>query len=159
MTLKLVPITKTTARQFIQEKHRHNEAPTPMQVSIAVGVESDGVLVGVATAGQPVARGLSDGFTIEINRLCTDGTPHSASMLYGAMVRAAKALGFRRIVTYTLMSEPGTSLKASGWTTSIPIGSRSWQDDTKTRVRSDVTLWGERRNAANVPKQRWERSL
>jgi hypothetical protein len=161
MTLTLVPVTKTLARQFVQEKHRHNEAPSPAQVSFAVGVESDGQLVGVATAGHPVARMLDDGFTVEINRVCTDGTPHAASMLYGAVVRAAKALGYRRAVTYTLVSEPGTSLKAAGWVTSVPIGARSWQDDNNPdlRPRMDVTIWGERRNAANEPKQRWERTL
>jgi len=155
-------VTKTVARQFVQEKHRHNEAPTPPQITMAVGVESGGVLVGVATAGQPVARGLCDGATIEINRVCTDGTPHSASMLYGAITRAAKALGYRRIVTYTLISEPGTSLRAAGWTVAVPIGARSWGDENKAeqgRSRTDVTLWGERRNAAHEPKQRWERAL
>ncbi|MGH7187178.1 MAG: XF1762 family protein, partial [Pseudomonadota bacterium] len=109
----------------------------------------------------PVARNLCDGVTIEINRVCTDGTPHSASMLYGAITRAAKALGYRRVVMYTLMSEPGTSLRAAGWADGTPIGKGSWQRPTqpKRANRTDVTLWGERRNAANIEKRRWERVL
>lgn len=160
MTWQIVPIDKTKARQFIQEGHRHNEAPSPMQVSFAVGLEVDGVLVAVATAGQPVARGLCDGFTLEVNRVCVVGDIQNANTtLYGAIRRAAKALGYRRLVTYTLESESGVSLKAAGFNPPVSIGQRSWQDESKVRVRHDVTLWGERRQSQNVAKLRWEVTL
>jgi hypothetical protein len=159
---RLVPVDKTKARAFIQEHHRHNEAPSPMQVSFAVGLEADGELVGVMTAGRPVARMLADGFTLEVNRTCVrDFHRNANSRLYGACARAAKALGYRRLVTYTLQDESGVSLKASGWTCVADIGVRSWADDNDPdkRPRKDVTLWGDRNNAANLPKYRWELAL
>ena len=161
MKYELVPVTKTEARAFVERFHRHNEAPTPMQVSIAVGLQVDGTLVAVATAGYPVARGLNDGRTLEVNRVCVDESlaRNANSILYGAIGRAGKALGFRRMVTYTLESEGGASLRAAGFREPTSIGIRSWQDDTKQHVRTDVTIWGERRNAANVAKYRWERAL
>lgn len=158
--MKIVPVTKTKARQFVQEHHRHNEAPTEMQVSFAVGLEEAGELVAVATAGQPVARGLCDGVTLEVNRACVLGDHRNAnSMLYGAIGRAARALGYERLVTYTLESESGASLRGAGFAPTVEIGARSWQDDTKQRVRYDYTIWGERRQAQNVNKYRWEKRL
>lgn len=161
--LKVVPVTKTKARQFVQEHHRHNEAPTEMQVSFAVGLEEAGELVAVATAGQPVARGLCDGVTLEVNRACVDGYHQNAnSMLYGAIGRAARALGYERLVTYTLESESGASLRGAGFAPPIEIGARSWGDENKAsqgRQRYDYTLWGERRQSQNVTKLRWEKRL
>ena len=159
---ELVPVTKTVARRFIQEHHRHNEAPTPMQVTLAVGLQVDGELVGVATAGYPVARMLNDGRTLEVNRVCINGIHRNAnSTMYGAIRRAAKALGFRRLVAYTLTSESGESLRAAGFSPPTNIGKRSWHEDNNPalRPRMDVTLWGERRNAANEEKLRWEVAL
>lgn len=162
MKLELVPVTKTEARAFVEAHHRHNEAPSPAQVSIAVGLEMDGKLVAVATAGYPVARALNDGRTWEVNRVCVhdDLAKNANSILYGAIGRAAKALGFRRLVTYTLTSESGVSLRAAGFGEGIPIGRNTWvRPNQPDRVRHDVTLWGERRNAANLEKLRWERAL
>lgn len=157
---EIVPLDKTTARQFVERSHRHNEAPTVMQSTFCVGLEVDGTLVAVAIAGQPVARALADGRTLEVNRVCVEGEWRNAnSALYGAIRRAAKALGYRRLVTYTLESESGQSLRGAGFGEPIPIGARSWQDDTKQRVRYDVNLWGERRQAQNVAKLRWEMAL
>ena len=111
--LELRPCDYATAKRFIGLNHRHNKPPTGHKFSIAC-YDGDR-LCGVAMVGWPVARMLADGFTVEITRNCTDGTYNACSMLYGACCRAAKALGYRRIITYTLASEPGTSLKASGW--------------------------------------------
>jgi hypothetical protein len=161
MKYELVPITKDAARRFIQEHHRHNEAPIPAQVSIAVGLELDGVLVAVATAGYPVARALNDGRTLEVNRVCVEDDHKNANTaMYGAIRRAAKALGFRRLVTYTLVSESGASLRAAGFAGPVAIGRNTWvRPNQRDRVRYDVTLWGERRNAANLEKYRWEMAL
>lgn len=112
--LELRPIDLKGARAFVGEHHRHNKPPIGHKFSIAC--YDDGRLCGVVMVGRPVARNLDDGMTLEINRNCTDGTYNACSMLYGAACKAAKALGYKRIVTYTLQSEPGTSLKASGWT-------------------------------------------
>jgi len=76
--------------------------------------------------GRPIGRYLDDGLTLEVNRCCTDGTYNACSMLYGAACRAAKALGYKRIFTYTRESEPGTSLKASNWICDGKAGGTHW---------------------------------
>lgn len=161
MTYRIAPLSKTTARQFIQEHHRHNEAPSQMQVAFAIGLLDDsGDIVGVATAGRPVARLLDDGETLEVSRVCVlENQKNANSMLYGAIRRAAKALGYRRLITYTLPDESGASLRAVGFADPIDIRIRSWQDGSKVRVRHDVTLWGERKMTQNVPKLRWDMAL
>lgn len=110
----LVPITFKQAREFILKHHRHNKPPTGWKFGIGVSTAC-GVLVGVATAGRPVARHYDDGLTLEINRTCTDGSPNVNSMLYGAVWRAAKAMGYLRCITYTQADETGASLRAAGW--------------------------------------------
>src|SRR5687768_15134628 len=105
MSLELQPIAFDEACEFIRLHHRHHLPPVGHKFSIAV---NDGAkVVGVVTVGRPVARHFDNGWTLEVTRLCTDGTPNAASMLYGAAWRAAKAMGYRRLITYTLQEEPG----------------------------------------------------
>jgi hypothetical protein len=158
---RIVPITKTAARQFVTEHHRHNEAPSVTQVQLAIGLEVDGELVAVATAGYPVARYQQDGKTLEVNRACVAGEHRNAnSALYGASGRAAKALGYERLITYTLQSESGDSLRAAGFDGPVDIGANTWsRPNQPDRVRHSVTLWGERKNAEGIAKYRWERRL
>ena len=114
MSLRLVPVSLTDANRFVEAWHRHN-GPVPGH-KFSVGVADDeGVLRGVAILGRPVARHYDDGLTLEVNRTCTDGTPNVNSMLYGACTRAAFALGFQRLITYTQAEESGASLRAAGW--------------------------------------------
>ena len=111
--LEIRPITLREANTYVRERHRHNLPTNGHKFSIAC---YDGErLCGVAIAGQPIARKLDDGLTIEIRRVCTDGTRNACSILYGACSRCAREMGYKRVVTYTLTSEPGTSLKASGF--------------------------------------------
>lgn len=162
MTYRVRPISKTDARRFVQENHRHNEAPLSMQVQFCAGLELDGELIAVVTAGRPVARMLDDGLTLEVNRVCVKDLHRNAnSALYGAIGRAAQALGYERLVTYTLASESGASLRAAGFSEPVEIGARSWEKDNQkgNRVRYDYTIWGERRQAQDEPKLRWERRL
>lgn len=112
-TLALTPVSFADACAFVAKHHRHNKPPVGHKFSI--GVESHGRLVGVAMVGRPVARMLDDGLTLEVNRTATDGTLNANSMLYGAAWRAAKALGYRRLITYTQHEESGASLRAAGW--------------------------------------------
>lgn len=147
MSLTLVPITFAQACTFVDGLHRHHRRPTGWKFGI--GLHDGEKLVGVAMCGRPVSRMLDDGFTIEVNRLCTDGTEHACSMLYGAARRAAKAMGYRRIVTYILHSEPGTSLKAAGWRMVGTTGGGEWTRESRPREA-----------AANAePKVRWEATL
>lgn len=113
VTLEIRPITLRAACAFIADHHRHNKPPRGHKFSIAV--HSDGELVGVITAGRPVARAYDDGLTLEVNRSCTDGTPNANSMLYGAVWRAARAMGYVRLLTYTQADESGSSLRAAGF--------------------------------------------
>lgn len=145
MSLRLVPTTIGDAREFVAQHHRHHGSPVSALFAIAV---ADGDVVrGVALVGRPVARALQDGYTAEITRCCTDGAKNACSMLYGAAWRAAKALGYQRLVTYTLASEPGTSLVASGFRIVGRTTARSW--DCASRPRVD--------RAPLQEKLRWER--
>lgn len=111
--IAIVPVKHADANEFVRRLHRHNR-PT-LGAILCAGVARDGELCGVAIAGRPVARRLDDGLTLEILRVCTDGTRNACSMLYGAIRRAAKALGYTRVITYTLPSEGGASLRAAGY--------------------------------------------
>lgn len=106
--LEIVPITLRQANEFVTQYHRHHKASRGHKFSI--GAADNGKLVGVCICGRPVSRRLDDGKTIEISRLCTDGTRNACSLLYGAACRAARGMGYEKAVTYILQSEPGTSL-------------------------------------------------
>lgn len=130
--MRIIPITLKTACEFISTHHRHNRPPAGWK--FGVGLESNGQLVGVATAGRPVARHFDDGLTLEVNRSCTDGTRNANSMLYGAVWKAAKAMGYRRAITYTQADETGASLRAVGWVRVKEIPPRkSWADSSVAR--------------------------
>lgn len=143
MSLELQPISFSEACQFIDENHSHHKPPQGWKFGIAV---NDGEkIVGVVTVGRPVARHLDDSWTLEVTRCCTDGTKNVASMLYGAAARAAKALGYKRLITYTLKEEHGTSLKAAGWTALYDTRPQSWDRPNRKRIdkhpTGQKTLW------------------
>lgn len=121
----LRPVTLREARAFTDAHHRHNQGTQGHKFSI--GLTRDGQLIGVVTVGRPVARGLDDGRTCEITRCCVlEGERNANSKLYGAAVRAAKAMGYRRAVTYTTMEEPGSSVKACGFRADGIVKGRDW---------------------------------
>lgn len=110
----LVPISLTEAKKFVTNFHRHNKAPVGGK--FAIGCSTGEELIGVAIVGRPVARNLDDTFTAEVTRVCVrEGHKNACSMLYAACWRAWKAMGGRRLVTYTLASESGSSLRGAGW--------------------------------------------
>lgn len=115
MSLSLVPMTLAEANEFVRNFHRHNK-PTAGHV-FSIGVSDGDTLVGVAICGWPVARNLDDGMTLEVYRCCVvDNAPKGVcSFLYSRAWRAACALGWSRLVTYTLQSESGASLRGAGW--------------------------------------------
>lgn len=144
--MRLVPVTFAQAKEFITDWHRHNRPPVGHKFSIGVATD-DGLLVGVATVGRPVARSYDDGLTLEVNRTATDGTPNANSMLYGAAWRAAKALGYQRLITYTQADETGASLRAAGWRVIAQRSARKGWDaasrprDSATYLSTGRTLW------------------
>ena len=118
--LSLVPVSLREANEFVRRHHRHHKPTRGHKFSI--GCAAEGRLVGVAIVGRPVSRYLDNGLTLEVTRLCTTGEKNACSMLYGAAVRAARAMGYKRVITYILDSECGASLKASGFVCEGPAG-------------------------------------
>lgn len=129
--LTVTPITLKEANAYVAAHHRHHKPTVGHIFSVAV---SDDEVRGVAIVGRPVARALQDGYTAEVNRVATDGTRNACSMLYATCWRAARALGYRKLVTYTLVSEPGTSLRAAGWRVVGETKGRSWDAPGRPRV-------------------------
>jgi len=142
--MKVRPITFRAACAFVDAVHRHHKHPQGHKFSLAL---MDGArLCGVVIVGRPVSRHLDDGVTCEVTRLCTDGTPNAPSKLYAAARRVAGAMGYERVITYTLASEPGTSLVAAGWTRSTYVKGQTW--NRPKRARTDKHPTGD--------KVRWE---
>ena len=145
--IRLVPITLAQANEHVAAWHRHS-APVP-GAKFCVGAADDaGVLRAVAIVGRPVARNFDDGLTLEVCRVASDGTRNACSMLYAASQRAAFALGYRRLVTYTRADEPGSSLRAAGWKVIAERPARTgW--DAPSRPRDNGAY-------DSVPRQLWE---
>lgn len=153
MNLELCPVTIGEARTFVDRHHRHHSAPQSGLFAVAVSTCSceDGghcpssAIVGVAVIGRPIARAYQNGYTAEVTRCCVlDGYRNACSMLYGAAWRAAKALGYRRLITYTLKSESGSSLRGAGWKVIGERETRSWSEDSPGRPRVDRTAPAQR---------------
>lgn len=129
--MSLHKIELKEANEFVAALHRHHKPIIGHKFSLGAVLGEQ--LVGVAIVGRPVARMRDDGDTLEVTRLCTDGTKNACSFLYGAAARAAFALGYHRIGTYILASEPGTSLTASGWKLLGERGGGSWSRGSRPR--------------------------
>jgi hypothetical protein len=141
--LSLQPISFAEAAEFVRKFHRHHIPSVGWKFGIAA---NDGEkVVGVVMVGRPVARFLDDGWTLELTRCCTDGTKNAASILYGAARRATFALGFQRLITYTLNTDPGSSLRGAGWKEIGKAGGGDWNRKSRPRVTkaptSQKTLW------------------
>ena len=130
--LLAVPCELDEANAFVRRHHRHH--PPVIGHKFSIGCAVAGEVVGVAIVGRPMSRVLDDGLTLEVTRLASDGTKNVCSFLYGACRRASFALGFQRLVTYTLASEPGTSLVAAGWRVVGEVEGRSWSCPSRPRV-------------------------
>lgn len=144
MKLEAIPLDLEAANDFVARMHRHHPPVRGHKFSIAAAV--DARIVGVVIVGRPVSRMRQDGRTLEVTRLCTDGTRNACSFLYGAAARAAFALGYLRLGTYTLPDEGGASLRASGWKLIGERGGGSWS--RAGRLRED--------RAPTVAKLLWE---
>jgi hypothetical protein len=131
--LTISPITFAEANAFVAQHHRHHKPMPGCKFCIAVSDEA-GVVRGVAMVGRPVARMSDDGLTLEVNRVCTDGARNACSMLYGATWRASKALGYRKLITYTLPEEGGASLRGAGWRLLGERGGGQWSRQSRPRI-------------------------
>lgn len=145
--LRIVPCDFKEARAFVKRHHRHHPPAIGHKFSLAVADETETVR-GVAIVGRPVSRQLDDGMTLEVTRVATDGCPNACSALYGACRRAAFALGYTRLVTYTLQTESGSSLRGAGWRCIGVAGGGTWNRPNIRRPRVDL--------APTQKKFRWE---
>ena len=143
--LTAIPLELKEANAFVDSLHRHHDPV--YRDKFRVGCQLDGILVGVVQLGRPVSRMLDDGKTIEVTRLCTDGTPHVCSFLYGRAARIAKEMGYSKIITYILESETGVSLKAAGWSKEADTQGGSWSCPSRPRKTT----------APTDKKQRWSK--
>lgn len=130
--LRIVPIFQIEAFAFVQQHHRHHKKPVGSVFQIAI--QDDDKICGVAIVGRPVNRTMQDGFTLEVTRLCSDGTKNVCSALYSACWRVARELGYRKLITYILNTEPGTSLRAAGWQLIGERGGGTWNRPNRQRV-------------------------
>ncbi len=149
--LELVPLGRDPAitalreaNDFVEQTHRRHGAKQGYK--FAIGAQLGDKLVGVAIVGRPNARLTDDRETLEVTRLATDGTPNACSLLYGAAARAAKALGYRLLVTLTGADELGSSVRAAGFTRAGESTGGSWSRPSRSRDAEDTG-----------PKVRWER--
>lgn len=140
--LQITPINLDEANAFVAAHHRHHKPVPGAKFCIAVS-ESD-VVRGVAIVGRPVARFLDNGWTLEVNRLCTDGTKNACSMLYSSAWKACKALGYTRLITYTLPDEGGASLRASNWRLVGFRGGGNWNVKSRPRIDTSSLLQGQK---------------
>jgi hypothetical protein len=144
--LCIQPISFREANAFIARHHRHHKPSKFWKFGTSVVLASTSQVVGVIMVGRPLSRYLDNGHTLEVTRCCTDGTPNAASMLYAAAWRATRALGYSRLITYTLPEEPGTSLRAAGWLYVRQSKGGSWNHPGRPRVDK----------APTGPKSLWE---
>ena len=140
--LHLVPTTISDACAYVAQYHRHHRAPQGGLFAIAVATDTG--ICGVAIVGRPVARMANDGWTAEVTRVATDGTHNACSMLYGAAWRATKALGYARLITYTLPVEGGASLRGAGWKLLGERGGGQWNVPSRPRVEVAQLIAGQK---------------
>lgn len=145
--LQARPIELRDANAFVDRLHRHHDPVYRDKVRVAA-FDGD-TLVGVAQLGRPVSRMLDDGSTVEVVRLCTDGTHNACSFLYGRAARVARELGYSKIITYILDNESGASLRAAGWHLEAATRGGSWDCPSRRRTTT----------APTAPKQRWVKNL
>ena len=155
------PIELKEANDFVASLHRHHKPVHRDKFRVGC-VNEFGKLVGVAQCARPVSRFLDDGKTLEVVRLCTDGTENACSFLYSRCARIAKELGYSKIITYILASENGASLRASGWTLeATSVGGGSWDTPSRPRTLIDnqMSLFGDVAKYSTEKKNRYSKFL
>jgi hypothetical protein len=136
MKLHISPCNLNEAHAFVDAVHRHHRRTWGGKFAIACA--TDECVHGVVVVGRPVARLLDDGYTLEVTRLATDGTKNACSMLYAAAWRATRAMGYHKLITYILDTEPGISLRAAGWKLIAKTKGDTWNRPSSGRPRVDT---------------------
>lgn len=144
---EIVPLNLKEANRFVTNFHRHNKKVRGAKFSIGLKIKNVNELIGVAIAGRPLARLLDNGKTIEILRVCVkNGFKNANSILYGRMRKICYMMGYEKIITYTLQTENGASLKAIGAKPTL-IKPHTWKRPQRDRPFQKIYA---------LPKIRWE---
>lgn len=152
---EVIPIFRKQAQEFIRKHHRHNKPPVCDIYRIALKLDNQ--IVGVCVVGRPMSPSLCDGLTVEVVRLCIledHNLRNACSMLYGRACRIAQAMGYNKIITYTLVTEKASSLKASGFQKELVSGPHTWDRPNAGRPRQMHFP-----EFAHLQKVRWSRIL
>ena len=150
MSLHIIPLTLREANKVVTQWHRHHKPVIGQKFAIGAYCSKTQALIGAAITSRPVARGCDYTTTLEVSRLVTNGTPNACSFLYSACARIAREMGYKKIQTYILDTEPGVSLKASGWVYEATTAGGTWNCKARTGRREDQPL---------QPKQRWSKTF
>ena len=150
MSLRIVPLTLKEANQVVIQWHRHHKPVIGQKFAIGAYCTSSETIIGAAITSRPVARGCDYRTILEVSRLVTNGTPNTCSFLYSACARIAREMGYQKIQTYILDTEPGVSLKAAGWAYETTTSGGTWNCNVRTGRREDQPL---------QPKQRWSKAF
>lgn len=146
--IRVAPVELRDLNAFVATHHRHHKAVQGHRFSL--GAFKGGRMVGACSVGRPVARMTDASTVVEVTRLVTDGTKNACSALYAAAARAAREMGYQRIQTFILASEPGVTLRAAGWTLDGPSAGGTWNRPSRDGRREDQPL---------EPKTRWSKTL
>ena len=136
--LEIVPISLAEAQEFVENHHRHLGKVAGAKFQI--GLANDDYICGVVVVGRPLARLINDGWTLEVTRCCTDGTKNANSMLYAAAWRTTRAMGYKRLITYTHVNESGTTMKAAGWKCVGKTKGASWHSENRPRIHKGLII-------------------
>jgi hypothetical protein len=147
--LRIIPLTIRQANALVLRWHRHHKPVVGARWCLGL-IDNSGSLIGAAIVGRPVSREVPQYEVAEVTRLVTNGSPNACSALYGACARVAKEMGFAKIQTYILATEPGTSLKAAGWIKTGVTSGGNWNHSWRKGRREDQPM---------IPKTRWEKQL
>lgn len=159
--MKAIPLELKEANEYVAKLHRHHVPVYRDKFRIGC-IDDEGNLCGVVQCARPVSRYMDDGKTLEVVRLCTDGTTNACSFLYSRCARIAKELGYTRIITYILESETGASLKASGWKLDkSSVGGGSWDCPSRPRdlIDKQISMFGEKQKYSTEKKKRFIKYL
>ncbi len=156
--VSIKPLTIKEANEFIKEHHRHHRPTARNNGKWALAaVDDNSVIVGVVIASSPVSATYMDGLTIELTRLCVkEGAPKGVcSFLLSKSCSIWRSMGGVRVITYTLASESGASLRGAGWTLSgVVKPHKRWQNKSKTDGIERAML-----QIYEVTKHRWVRTF
>lgn len=152
------PITIKAANEFIKTFHRHHR-PTIRNTGrwALAALDNNNEMVGVVIAGNPISPNYMDGYTIELTRLCVrEKSPKgTCSFLLGKCCCIWRSMGGKKVITYTLESESGASLKGAGWTLAGTVKPHNrWTNRSKVDgiERAHLQIY-------EVTKHRWEKDI